>query len=106
VAIKGKTYDGHTFIPQAVEKGAAGVVIERDVDVPEGVEVIRVESTLGYLVEQATAKIRRIGPDIVAITGSMGMTTTKMAVLAFLREAFDVVASEGNLNTPLGLSLL
>ena len=36
----------------------------------------------------------------------MGKTTTKMAVLAVLREAFDVVASEGNLNTPLGLSLL
>ena len=106
VAIRGETHDGHTFIPQAIEKGAAGVVAERDVDVPEGIEIVRVGSTLGYLVEQATEKVRRIAPDIVAITGSMGKTTTKMGILAVLREAFEVVASEGNKNTPLGLSLL
>ncbi|MDX1530418.1 MAG: UDP-N-acetylmuramoyl-tripeptide--D-alanyl-D-alanine ligase [Rhodothermales bacterium] len=106
VAIRGEKHDGHTFIPQAVKKGAAGVVTERDVDVPAAVEVVRVEDAVGYLVEQATEKIRRHRPDIVAITGSMGKTTTKMAVLAVLRQAFAVVASEGNKNTPLGLSLL
>lgn len=105
-AIRGETHDGHRFIPNAVEQGATGVVTEVDVDVPPHVEVVRVASTLDYLVEQATAKVRRIGPDIVAITGSVGKTTTKMAILAVLREAFDVVASEGNRNTPLGLSLL
>ncbi len=106
VAIRGETHDGHAFIPQAVEKGAAGIVTEQDVFVPEGVEVVRVESTLGFLVEQAAAKIRRLGPAIVAITGSMGKTTTRTAVHAVLNEAFEVVASEGNKNTPLGLSLL
>ncbi|HLT47463.1 MAG TPA: UDP-N-acetylmuramoyl-tripeptide--D-alanyl-D-alanine ligase [Rubricoccaceae bacterium] len=106
VAIRGETHDGHAFIPQAVAKGAAGVVTERDVEVPEGVEVVRVESTLDYLIEQATAKVRRLGPDVVAITGSMGKTSTRTAVHAVLAEAFDVVASEGNMNTPLGLSLL
>jgi UDP-N-acetylmuramoyl-tripeptide--D-alanyl-D-alanine ligase len=106
VAIRGETHDGHTFIPQAVEKGAPRVVVAQDVDVPSEVEVVRVEDTLGYLVEQATEKIRRIGPDIVAITGSMGKTTTKMGILAVLGQSFEVVASEGNKNTPLGLSLL
>jgi UDP-N-acetylmuramoyl-tripeptide--D-alanyl-D-alanine ligase len=106
VAIRGETHDGHSFIPQAVANGAAGVVVERDVKVPEWVERVRVESTLGYLIEQATAKVRRLKPDIVAITGSMGKTTTRTAVVAVLREAFPVVSSEGNKNTPLGLSLL
>ncbi len=106
VAIRGETHDGHAFIPQAIQKGATAVVTEAGVDVPESVEVIRVESALDYLVKQATEKVRRIGPDIVAITGSVGKTTTKTAVLAVLREGFDVVASEGNKNTPLGLSLL
>lgn len=106
VAIRGETHEGHTFIPQAIEKGASGVVTEHDVDVPEHVEVVRVGSTLDYLIEQATEKVRRISPDIVAITGSMGKTTTKVGILAVLREAFEVVASEGNKNTPLGLSLL
>ncbi len=106
VAIRGETHDGHTFIPQAIGKGASGIVTEQDVDVPEGVEVIRVEDSVEYLIEQATEKVQRLGPDIVAITGSMGKTTTKMGVLAVLREAFAVVASDGNKNTPLGLSLL
>lgn len=106
VAIRGETHDGHAFIPQAIAKGAGGVITERDVEAPEGVEVVRVESSVGYLVEQARAKLRRTAPDVVAITGSVGKTTTKMAVLAVLGEAFDVVASEGNKNTPLGLSLL
>ncbi|MDX1419286.1 MAG: Mur ligase family protein, partial [Rubricoccaceae bacterium] len=106
VAIRGETHDGHAFVPQAVEKGAAGVVVERAVDVPEAVEVIRVEDSVGYLVEQATAKVRRVGPAVVAITGSAGKTTARTAVHAVLDEAFDVVASEGNKNTPLGLSLL
>jgi UDP-N-acetylmuramoyl-tripeptide--D-alanyl-D-alanine ligase len=106
VAIRGETHDGHDFIPQAVEKGAAGVVTERAVAVPAGVEVVRVESTLAYLVEQAVEKVRRLAPAVVAITGSVGKTTTRSAVTAVLREAFDVVASEGNRNTPLGLSLL
>ena len=106
VAIRGEIHDGHDFIPKAVEQGASGVVVEQRVDVPGGVEVMEVESTLRYLVEQASEKVRRLGPAVVAITGSVGKTSTKTAVLAVLREAFDVVASEGNMNTPLGLALL
>ena len=106
VALQGERHDGHDFIPQAVAKGASGLVTEQDVDVPGTIEVVRVESTLDYLTEQAAEKVRRLDPDVVAITGSMGKTTTKTAVFAVLRKAFDVVASEGNKNTPLGLSLL
>ena len=105
VAIRGEVYDGHDFIPQAIEKGAAGVVTEVDIEAPESVEVIRVENTLDYLIRQASEKVRLHGPDIVAITGSVGKTSTKTAVQAVLTEAFNVVASEGNKNTPLGLSL-
>jgi UDP-N-acetylmuramoyl-tripeptide--D-alanyl-D-alanine ligase len=106
VAIRGETYDGHDFIPQAIENGATGVVTERAVEAPDAVEVTQVEDSVDYLVAEATAKVRRLAPDIVAITGSYGKTTTKMATLAVLGESFEVVASEGNKNTPLGLSLL
>lgn len=105
VAIRGEVYDGHDFILQAIERGATGVVTEVDVEAPDTIGVSRVESTLDYLIEKATEKVRRIAPDIVAITGSVGKTSTKTAVASVLREGFDVVASEGNRNTPLGLSL-
>ena len=105
VAVRGDLHDGHDFVGRAVEQGAAGVVVERDVEVPAGVEVTRVESSVGYLVAEASQKVRQSGADVVAITGSVGKTSTRAAVVAVLQEAFPVVASEGNKNTPLGLSL-
>ncbi len=105
VAIRGDVYDGHDFIPQAIERGASGVVTEVDVKAPGPIEIIRVDSSLDYLIGEARDKVRRIRPDVVAITGSVGKTSTKAAIVAVLQEAFDVVASEGNKNTPLGLSL-
>lgn len=108
VAIRGEVYDGHDFIPQAVEKGAAAVVTEQDLDasVAGDAEVIRVDSALDFLTSNAADKLRQSGADVVAITGSVGKTTTKTAIIAVLREAFPVVYAEGNLNTPLGLSLV
>lgn len=105
VAICGELHDGHAFVPQAVAKGAVRVVVEQDVDVPASVEVVRVASTLDHLTAEASARVRASGARVVAITGSVGKTSTRAAVVAVLREAFAVVASEGNFNTPLGLSL-
>ncbi|MCH7976786.1 MAG: UDP-N-acetylmuramoyl-tripeptide--D-alanyl-D-alanine ligase [Bacteroidetes bacterium] len=105
VAIRGEVYDGHDFISQAIEKGAAGIVTEVEIDASDGIDVIRVENTLDYLIRMAREKVRLHASDIVAITGSVGKTSTKTAVHAVLQEGFDVVASEGNKNTPLGLSL-
>lgn len=105
IAIRGELHDGHAFVPHAVAKGAARVVVEQDMAVPEGVEAVRVASTLDYLTAEASARVRAVAPATVAITGSVGKTSARAAVVAVLGEAFDVVASEGNLNTPLGLSL-
>ena len=106
VAIRGERFDGHDFVPQAVAGGAAAVVVERDVDVPDTVDVLRVESTLGHVTSEASAALAVSGAEVVAITGSVGKTTTKNAVIAVLRERFAVVAAKGNLNTPLGLGLM
>ncbi|MEM8601744.1 MAG: UDP-N-acetylmuramoyl-tripeptide--D-alanyl-D-alanine ligase [Bacteroidota bacterium] len=106
VAIRGETFDGHAFVAQAVSRGATGVVVEQAVEVPDGVTVTVVDDTIGYLVAQAQARIAAVRPAIVAITGSVGKTTTRAALEAVLGEAFPVMASEGNRNTPLGLALL
>src|SRR5699024_10397597 len=80
--------------------------VDLDPETARGAEVVRVESSVGHLVAEASAKVRRLGPAVVGITGSVGKTTTRAAVEAVLREAFAVVATEGNLNTPLGVSLM
>lgn len=106
VAIRGEVHDGHRFIPQALEAGAVGIVSEHDVDVPETIELTRVEDSVGWLVENASAKVRASDARVVAITGSVGKTTTRAAIHAVVAEGFPVVASEGNKNTPLGLALM
>ena len=106
VAIRGETHDGHRFVPDAIDKGAAGVVVEEPVDAPDGVEVVVTPSSVDWLVERASAKVRDLGCETVAITGSVGKTTARTAIASVLRQRRDVVASTGNLNTPLGLSLL
>lgn len=105
MAIRGETHDGHRFIPQAIEKGATGIISEEHVDVSENVTVIQVENSVTYLIDEARKKLRHHNPDVVAITGSVGKTSTRSAIQAVLSQEFDVVASEGNRNTPLGISL-
>jgi UDP-N-acetylmuramoyl-tripeptide--D-alanyl-D-alanine ligase len=111
VAIRGERYDGHTFVANALHKGAAGLIIERDtaaldgVTIPPHVEVIRVDDSVAYLARQAQQRITSLGCDVVAITGSVGKTTTKNAIVTVLEQAFPVITPQGNWNTLLGLSL-
>jgi UDP-N-acetylmuramoyl-tripeptide--D-alanyl-D-alanine ligase len=108
VAIRGENLDGHNFISQAVALGASGVIIDKDIDtfiIPSEVSIVRVPNCLEYLAEKAKERIAQFSPEIIGITGSVGKTTTKNAVVSVLREAFDVITPKGNLNTLLGVSL-
>lgn len=105
VAIRGETHDGHAFVADAVAKGATALIVEEAVDVPEAVQVEVVESSIQALVERASARVREVGCPVVAITGSVGKTTARAAVVSVLQQARTVKGSEGNKNTPLGLSL-
>ena len=106
VAIRGELHDGHRFIPDAIEKGAAGVVADHDVDVPDGVALTVVPDTVAWVAQTASDRVRASGARVVGITGSVGKTSVRTATTAVLRQAFRVVGSEGNKNTPLGLGLL
>lgn len=108
VAIRGERFDGHDFVEEALEKGAAGLVVEQvpeDGTVPDDVPVTVVEDSEAYLGEQARERLQALGTEVVGITGSVGKTTTKNAVATVLGEAMPVVANAGNLNTVLGLAL-
>jgi UDP-N-acetylmuramoyl-tripeptide--D-alanyl-D-alanine ligase len=105
-AVKGPRFDGHDFIQQAIEKKAAGVVIERGAIQPAaGFGVVRVNSTVDALQDLARAVRRQWGGPIVGVTGSAGKTTTKEMVAAVLSRRFTVLRSVGNLNNEFGLPL-
>ena len=89
VAVKGEKVDGRAYIPQAMEKGSAGVLEGRE-----------------ELARAAQAYRRTLKATVIGVTGSAGKTTTKELVAAFLRAGgFKVHATVGNYNNDLGLPL-
>jgi UDP-N-acetylmuramoyl-tripeptide--D-alanyl-D-alanine ligase len=110
VAIRGERFDGHEFVRSALDKGAAGVVIDgaRGESIhggrPDAV-VIRVADTTRALQLVARDVRRRSGAKVVAITGSAGKTTTKEITAEFLAAKHRVFRNKGNLNNHIGLPL-
>src|SRR5690625_3311333 len=102
VARRGEHADGHDFVQDAVDAGAAVVIAERPVGVP-AVVVDDTERALGQL---ARAVVDRL-PDlpVVAVTGSSGKTTTKDMLAQVLDLCGPVVAPPGSYNTEVGVPL-
>lgn len=108
VAIRGDRYDGHDFVPQALEKGAAGLILERVPDslqIPSSIDLLIVDDCELHLAKEARHRLESLKTQVIAITGSVGKTTTKRAVVAVVEQAYPVVTPKGNFNTLLGISL-
>ncbi len=106
VAMDGERVDGHDYIGAALSLGNSCVLCER---IPEQVSgsyvAVVVEDSLRAIGELAKAYDRRLNHKKVAITGSVGKTTTKEFVAAVLSEAFRVHKTEGNYNSTLGMPM-
>lgn len=104
IATRGERVDGHDFIPQAVQKGALGVVCE---EAPEdgSIPYILVKDSLKALKDIAEFYRSRLSVPIVGITGSVGKTSTKEIIASVLSEGFCVLKTEGNFNNEVGLPL-
>jgi len=107
-AVKGERFDGHDFVEQALEKGAAAAVVRKDqlARYPVKTRLLAVNDTLLALQHLATAVRRFWGKPLVGVTGSAGKTTTKEAIAHVLSSRFRVLKSEGNFNNHFGLPLM
>lgn len=107
VAIVGPNHDGHEFVPDAVRKGAAAVLISRPIAaaVPEAVPVFEVADTLRAMQALATHVRSRDRLTVVGITGSAGKTTTKEMAFEIVAGSGPAYRSPGNLNNLFGLPL-
>lgn len=103
IAIVGDTHDGHTFVQDVLNKGAAAAVVSRDLG--DDPRLIRVDNTLRAL--QALAAEARVlwGGTVVGVTGSAGKTSTKDIVASMLEAAGPVGRTRGNFNNHIGLPL-
>ncbi|MFN3466361.1 MAG: UDP-N-acetylmuramoyl-tripeptide--D-alanyl-D-alanine ligase, partial [Candidatus Brocadiales bacterium] len=106
VAIPGKQYDGHDFVPQALEKGALGLLVAREVvAVHPDVLVVEVEDTVEALGRLARYYKEKLPVKVVAVTGTNGKTSTKEMLHHLLSPSFCMVSSPGNYNNFVGVPL-
>ena len=106
IALKGETYDGHVFLNEAIRKGAKAVVLSRDISRDLNVICIQVKDTLQALHMFGRFGRYRTRAHIVAVTGSVGKTTTKEMISSILNEhPTSVVASPLSFNNHVGVPL-
>ncbi len=106
IPLEGERFDGHSFISSALEAGAAGCLTarERESYLP-GKFYIKVRSTQRALWELARYYKGLFPIPFIAITGSVGKTTTKDMAAAVLGAKFCVHKTEGNFNNDIGVPL-
>lgn len=102
VAIRGERFDGHDFIHEAYQKGAAAILCSVPCDLLPIPQLI-MPCTLDALTLIATRHRKRLGCEVIALTGSNGKTTVKEMIAAILPQ--PSFATPGNLNNHIGVPL-
>ena len=112
VAIKGERVDGHNFVGQVLDNKSAALVCSMpDEDVINkanelGIPVIMVEDTIEAMQDIGVCIRNRYLQPIVSITGSVGKTTTKEMISLGLATRNNVLKTEGNLNSQIGVAIM
>lgn len=126
VALPGESTDGHHFVKQALQQGAIAAIIQQPVapyDQGQTIRVgqinqeqllsainnlplcIQVDDTLKGLQHLAAFWRSKFEPRVIAVTGSVGKSTTKELIWTVLSMRFNTLKSEGNYNNEIGLPL-
>lgn len=109
VALQGERVDGHEFVLDAAGHGARGALVKHDWEapsaLPQGVALVRVDDPLTALQNLARWWRARNDAQVIAVTGSIGKTSTKEVIASVLSRRYSTLKSEGNLNNEIGLPL-
>jgi len=103
VALKGENFNGNDYAKQAISKGAVAVIVSEEIEAAENLPIIFTENTLEAY--QSIARHHRITMDkpIIAVTGSVGKTSTKDMIAAVLEQSFKVHKTHANHNNEIGM---
>ena len=112
VCIQGESFDGHNFLGEAVNKGAAGIILSDPVHLSGNMIsggnspfVIQSQNTLRALQDLAGYQRTRFPFQVVAVTGTNGKSTTKEMIASIIETKYKTLKTQGNLNNQIGLPL-
>ncbi len=105
VPIRGARTDPHIFMAQCFEQGAAAALTEQPVSEEFTKPCILVKNTLAALQKLAGAYRQSLSLTLVGVTGSVGKTSTKEMIAAALSQGLDVMKTQGNKNSQIGLPM-
>ena len=108
IGIKGDNFDGNTFYKAAFENGASVCILDNsdiDYEVIEGKSIILVNDSKVALGKLAHYKRMLYDIPVVAVTGSVGKTSTRDIIYNVLSKRFNILKTEGNYNNDIGLPL-
>lgn len=103
VAIIGERFDAHNFVKSAIEKGAKYAVVSHLCDDVPREKQFLVSDTKQAMIDIASVYRDKFDVDVVAVTGSVGKTTTKEMIHCVLSSKFNTLKTEGNFNNEIGM---
>lgn len=103
IPIVGERFDGHEFVDNALKSGAAGALTQKEVSLTAGGVIISVNDTLKAFGDIARYYREKFSIPVIAITGSVGKTSTKDMIAGVLAQRLNVLKTEGNFNNEIGM---
>jgi UDP-N-acetylmuramoyl-tripeptide--D-alanyl-D-alanine ligase len=103
-ALKGANFNGNSFAEEALNLGASFAIVDEKAYQTKK-NIILVDTVLETLQQLANYHRRKLGIRIIGLTGSNGKTTTKELIAIVLRKKYNIQATKGNLNNPIGVPL-
>lgn len=101
ICIKGERFDAHQFAQEAIDKGAAAVMIHTDVNISGN--FVKVADTSKALLDLGGYYRSKFSIALVGLTGSVGKTTTKEFTYLVVNAKYNAIKTLGNLNNEIGL---
>lgn len=104
VPIIGAKFDGHTFMESAYEKGCRNFIEDKNHDFQkEDINIVKVDDTTKAFGQIAKGYKEKFNIPIIAVTGSVGKTSTKDIITSVLKTKYNVTKTQGNHNNEIGL---
>ena len=102
VALCGEKFDGHAFVKTAMENGALWAVVQKEGDYGTD-KLLFVETTRQAFLDIAGLYRSKFSPKVLAVTGSVGKTTTREMIAAVIQSRYKTLKTENNLNNEVGV---